>query len=403
MNDDHRALWRRIDEFAIDDPASATPFSVRLARENGWSLRHAQRVIAEYRRFLFLAATASSPACPSEAVDEAWHLHLCYTRSYWNDLCRDVLGQPLHHEPTQGGRDQLHLHRAMYEQALVAYRAAFDREPPRDIWPGADERFAAPAQVRVDRATHWIVPRPLVTFARALRRTGGTLSRATGVVALAALPVLGLTNPLDLTGPEFLALFITLLAIGVLGGIVLRRVLRSSDDFAPFPQLDPYEAAVLSGGEDRPVRARGRWLRVREHRRKPVALRGEAGLRQPPSGRAGRASRRDRARRCVAQRRLQRRTTCRSEGRRPVAGSRAARNGGVGRRRAVGAGRRDDRHPDSRHHEVHRRHRPRQAGRVSRSALPCDNRRDLLLRLANQTHAARRALIGATSRRTFAA
>ena len=39
----------------------------------------------------------------SEQVDAAWHLHLTYTRSYWDRFCKETLGQPLHHDPTRGG------------------------------------------------------------------------------------------------------------------------------------------------------------------------------------------------------------------------------------------------------------------------------------------------------------
>jgi uncharacterized protein (TIGR04222 family) len=255
MNDDHGQLWTRLERLVLDDPAVALPFSVRLARENGWSLRHAQRVIGEYKRFVFLAVTQGEPMCPSDAVDEAWHLHLCYTRSYWERLCRDTLGKPLHHEPTQGGRDQLEHHRAMYERTLAAYRAAFDREPPTDLWPSVDDRFAPADGVRVDRATHWIVPKLTPgRLAHSLRQVRRRFAQVAGATALAFVPIVGFTNPLNLTGPEFLALYVGLLLVGSLGGLALRRLLRTPDDATPLPTLDAYEAAILAGGEDRAVR-----------------------------------------------------------------------------------------------------------------------------------------------------
>lgn len=58
-------------------------FVGRLARDNGWKPGYAERVYREYLRFVFLAATAGHPVTPSVDVDEVWHLHLCYTRSYW--------------------------------------------------------------------------------------------------------------------------------------------------------------------------------------------------------------------------------------------------------------------------------------------------------------------------------
>src|SRR5687767_14035376 len=83
-----------------DGDEVALPFAARLARENGWSRSYAERVIEEYKRFVFLAVSGTSPSssgsseaqsardegrkvCPSEDVDAAWHLHLTYTKSYW--------------------------------------------------------------------------------------------------------------------------------------------------------------------------------------------------------------------------------------------------------------------------------------------------------------------------------
>jgi len=96
------ALWQKLESFPLDDPSSGLRFSDRLARENGWSAAHSSGVIAEYRKFLYLCATAGHPVTPSDAVDQAWHLHLCYTQSYWDDLCGDILRFPLHHGPTKG-------------------------------------------------------------------------------------------------------------------------------------------------------------------------------------------------------------------------------------------------------------------------------------------------------------
>ena len=61
------------------------------------------RAIEEYKRFVFLAMAAGHPVTPLDEVDQVWHLHLCYTRSYWEDLCGEVLRAPLHHGPTRGG------------------------------------------------------------------------------------------------------------------------------------------------------------------------------------------------------------------------------------------------------------------------------------------------------------
>lgn len=146
-------LRARIQAFRLDEPGSVFPFSARLARENGWTRAHALRVIEEYRRFVYLAMTAGHTVTPSVAVDEAWHLHLTYTRSYWDELCGTVLGRPLHHDPTRGGAAEGARFLEAYTRTLWSYRKAFGAAPPGDIWPAPAERFATAgrAQRRIPR------------------------------------------------------------------------------------------------------------------------------------------------------------------------------------------------------------------------------------------------------------
>ena len=165
-------LRNRIEAFDMDGGGHpALSFAARLARENGWTPAYAARVIREYKRFVVLAMTHGRPVCPSEDVDEAWHLHLTYTRSYWQRFCRDTLGSELHHEPTQGGPAEHTKHVAMYEETLAAYEAAFGEPAPADIWPLAEVRFAmrAPLGARLAalgrRAAAGIAALPLLAGA----------------------------------------------------------------------------------------------------------------------------------------------------------------------------------------------------------------------------------------------
>jgi hypothetical protein len=154
--DSYRAdpeLRARIQAFSPDEPGAVFPFSARLAKENGWSREHARSVTREYLRFVYLAMTAGHPVTPSLAVDEAWHLHLTYTRSYWDELCARVLGAPLHHEPTRGGADEEAKFADWYARTLATYRTAFGEEPPPAIWPQPPTKVDAPpaAPARVAR------------------------------------------------------------------------------------------------------------------------------------------------------------------------------------------------------------------------------------------------------------
>ncbi len=159
----HQELWSRLLQFQFDEPGTALPFSRRLARENSWGQRHTIRVIQEYRRFLFLAMTAGHPVTPSVEVDQAWHLHLTYTRSYWDELCPKVLCGPLHHQPTKGGNKEGAKFQDWYARTLQSYQAAFGVAPPADIWPAPAVRLAAGSRIRqVSSRTHWVIRKPAV-------------------------------------------------------------------------------------------------------------------------------------------------------------------------------------------------------------------------------------------------
>lgn len=151
-------LYERIQAFSLDQPDAQLPFSKRLARDNGWSLSYAQQVIEEYKRFAFLAVAADHPVTPSDQVDQAWHLHLSYTRSYWEEFCPQVLQTPLHHGPTLGGQAENVKFEDWYRQTLDSYAAFFNQAPPPDIWPAPEVRFGRDLHfVRVNTQQNWVI------------------------------------------------------------------------------------------------------------------------------------------------------------------------------------------------------------------------------------------------------
>ncbi|MGI9243877.1 MAG: glycine-rich domain-containing protein [Verrucomicrobiales bacterium] len=80
MDASEQELYQRIEAVSIDTGGEALTFRSRLARENGWAPGYAARLLDEYKRFVFLAMVAGHPVTPSDQVDQAWHLHLAYTR-----------------------------------------------------------------------------------------------------------------------------------------------------------------------------------------------------------------------------------------------------------------------------------------------------------------------------------
>ncbi|MBK1725003.1 hypothetical protein CKO23_22865 [Thiocystis violacea] len=159
-SEEQQALWRRIRAHVLDDPDAPLCFSRRLARDNHWSTMFAEGVIEEYRRFVLLAMVAGHPVTPSDQVDQAWHLHLLYTRDYWGAFTA-LLPRPLHHGPTRGGAAEGRKYADWYSKTLHSYWRVFGEHPSMDIWPPLVERFGRDLHwLRINGDDYWLVPRP---------------------------------------------------------------------------------------------------------------------------------------------------------------------------------------------------------------------------------------------------
>jgi hypothetical protein len=150
-------LIDRILSYEIDDPQSSFKFSDRLAQENMWTKEYSLRVIEEYKKFMYLAAKYGN-VTPSIQVDECWHLHMIYTRDYWLQFCKEVIGVPIQHGPTRGGKQEDDKYMMQYAQTLQWYEDEFGEEVPLDIWPPVFNRFEPDRRVKIDLATHWVIP-----------------------------------------------------------------------------------------------------------------------------------------------------------------------------------------------------------------------------------------------------
>jgi uncharacterized protein (TIGR04222 family) len=276
MKPEHQSLWERIDSFDIDgDPAPALRFTDRLARENSWTEPFARRALREYKRFVFLTMTAGRSMCPSEQVDQVWHLHLTYTRSYWERFCRDLLKSPLHHEPTRGGPAEGQKHWAMYADTLRAYREAFGEDPPADLWPPAERRFGDDLAVaKVNRQEYWLIRKP--RLARP--------ALAATVVAAVACAIGCAGNPFDLKGTDFLPVFFAAWGVAFAVGLIVRWACRgpslNSED--PIPELGPYDLAYLYGGRPRVLATA--LVRLKEQGHVDFGDDGEVRIRNVPTG-----------------------------------------------------------------------------------------------------------------------
>lgn len=262
MDDDLKTFIARVEAFEIDADNKALRFVDRLARENRWTVSYASRVVREYLRFCILAIRSGHPVTPSEDVDQVWHLHLTYTRSYWERFCGKTLGRPLHHEPTAGGVAEGNKFRDWYQATLDSYRLLFGSDPPQDIWPPTEQRFTHAGELKwMNAGREWAVPKRLVAVAGGviacslltLASLGGGEGDRPHVEAATSLAVA--LFPFNLSGPTFLLFYAVLGLFGLAVIITLGIAATVRDDHEELGdaanELSADELAVLAGGGSR--------------------------------------------------------------------------------------------------------------------------------------------------------
>jgi hypothetical protein len=157
----NKSLYEALVSFPLAETGGRYTFLHRLCRENRWTRAEGERAIFEYKRFLYLARVSPDPVTPPEAVDQVWHLHLLYTRSYWEEMCGGILGRPLHHGPTKGGAEEDEKFGDWYGRTRALYEAEFGAAPAARWWPA---RFSPEKRYRwTDLARNWVIPKPSFT------------------------------------------------------------------------------------------------------------------------------------------------------------------------------------------------------------------------------------------------
>lgn len=133
---DDLLLWERIRNYQFDeDPTAPITFLDKLCKEQKWSKAYALLAIEEYKKFVFLCLVLPNGASPSHVVDQVWHLHLTYTKSYWQRFCKEVLLKDLHHHPSNGHVEEREGLKSKYFETLVAYHRYFEELPVLGFWP----------------------------------------------------------------------------------------------------------------------------------------------------------------------------------------------------------------------------------------------------------------------------
>jgi hypothetical protein len=129
-------LWGRI-ETHLPILAADAALVGRLRAEGALPGPDPNAALLEYLRFAYLAWTDPQGATPSKIVDEIWHSHILFTRSYAR-FCQETRGELLHHDPGGGEADEERFRQA-YRRTVLRYEDEFG-PPPEAYWP----RPAAP-------------------------------------------------------------------------------------------------------------------------------------------------------------------------------------------------------------------------------------------------------------------
>lgn len=169
MTAPQKELWDKISNFRLDDPDASFTFSARLARENGWTKEYTNSVIEEYRKFIFLCCVSKSSVTPSDPVDQVWHLHLTYTKSYWIDFCKNTLQREIHHNPTKGGKSERKKFNNNYTELHTIYKEMFETNLPQGIWQDNKTRFTKINFRRVSMDNYWLIKKPPLLTLKAIQ------------------------------------------------------------------------------------------------------------------------------------------------------------------------------------------------------------------------------------------
>jgi len=210
---EHQNLWNNIQQFVLDEPNATITFSKKLAGQQKWSVAYTERVIAEYRKFIFLCCISPKGASPSKPVDEAWHLHLTYTQSYWNEFCKKTLGRDLHHYPSNGGSQEDHKHTTWYDDTLKLYESVFGVQAPADIWPQSIEKHAP-------EDAPWVAPELQYLLLKDRVQNVAVLLVAPLVISLYFT---GKFFPYTLNGEQFLYYYAMVVAVALIAFYLLQK------------------------------------------------------------------------------------------------------------------------------------------------------------------------------------
>jgi hypothetical protein len=124
-------LWLKLNLMNAQGLQAFAPLMQMMEKQMGTNSETAQRVIEEYRKFLFLAMRAGHQVIPPGVINDVWMMHLQNAQNYW-----ETLGQMITERPMAQGVDAKSFASMAdsWSATLQSYERIFGTKPPMDIW-----------------------------------------------------------------------------------------------------------------------------------------------------------------------------------------------------------------------------------------------------------------------------
>jgi hypothetical protein len=124
-------LWLKLNLMNAEGLTAFAPLAAAMQRQLGYSSEAAEKIIEEYRRFLFLAMRAGHQVIPPGIVNDVWLMHIERVQDYWETLGGMISERPV--AKGLGAADVASMTDA-WKATLASYERIFGTKPPMDIW-----------------------------------------------------------------------------------------------------------------------------------------------------------------------------------------------------------------------------------------------------------------------------
>jgi hypothetical protein len=124
-------LWLKLNMMNAEGLTAFAPLVQAMQAQMGHSAEAAQRIIEEYRKFLFLAMRAGHQVIPPGVVNDVWLMHMESVQDYWEALGGMISERPIAQGVGAAGAASA---ADAWKATLQSYERIFGTKPPMDIW-----------------------------------------------------------------------------------------------------------------------------------------------------------------------------------------------------------------------------------------------------------------------------